>query len=673
MEKIRTNQLIRIAVAALLSSTALSFVRRAHADDKSDSDHSSESPVLLGNVVVTAEKHVATVQSTPISMAVNLGEDLQARGISDFALLAQATPGVSLKSEGPGQTEIEMRGMTSSGGNAPTVGFYFDDIALTAPAGAQNGKVVLSPPLYDMNRIEVLRGPQGTLYGSGSMGGTVKLITNQPDLSGFHGSAQSILSGTEGGGFNHNDNLMLNIPLVQDKLALRLVGTEAHMSGWIDRIVANPFPLVSDDGSTRGDVKAAPIQTRYRNSNADQFYSLRATLLWKASERLSITSSFLYLDEKQNGISAFDSVPGNLAHYQPFDIAEPKSDKETVGSINVNYSFDSFDATLIASYWSRRSIQVEESSEDFNNPNTGTTYASNYGLPNPGYYGPSGSGVVYGREDDPTNQYSGELRFTSKDKSALTWVAGAYFSHYWATWNFKGTSLNPSAYMDLGTFAPATTTDWFDAVSPTTINQYALFGNATYALTSRLKANVGLRLDHYDYKFSSVITGWGSALGAATPSDSGLITQSETVIDPKFNLSYSFDQDLTTYATVAKGFRPGGGNAQYPVTGPYWSAVFAPYNFTGNKWPSSYKSDSVWSYEIGAKSRWLGRRLMVNASLYFEDWNHIQLLALPGDWALNINGNHAKIYGGDIEARAILGRGRTGKSRRPMCSRMSRH
>src|SRR5580700_11183099 len=138
-----------------------------------------------------------------------------------------------------------MRGMTSSGGNSPTVGFYLDDIPLTAPAGAQNGKVVLAPPLYDINRTEILRGPQGTLYGSGSMGGTFKLITNQPDLSGFSGSAESNLSGTEGGGFNHNDNLMLNIPVVQEKLAVRIVATENVTSGWIDRIVANPFPLMS--------------------------------------------------------------------------------------------------------------------------------------------------------------------------------------------------------------------------------------------------------------------------------------------------------------------------------------------------------------------------------------------------------------------------------------------
>jgi iron complex outermembrane recepter protein len=643
----------RNCIVALLCFTALLVSSEGHAESAALVD----SPSAIDEIVVTAQKRSSTIQTTPISITAVSGEDLLARGISNFSSLAQSTPGVSLKSEGPGQTEIELRGMTSSGGNSPTVGFYLDDIPLTAPAGAQNGKVVIDPTLYDLKRIEVLRGPQGTLYGSGSMGGTVRLITNQPNLAALEGTAQSTLSGTEGGGFNHNDSLMLNIPLIQDTLALRVVATEAHTSGWIDRIVGNPFPLVSTNGATRGDVQAAPIEKQYPGSNAEQLYGVRATVLWQPTSRLSITPSFFYQTSNQDGISAFDSLPGTQAHYEPFDIAEPLTDKISVFSLNVNYSFDSFDLTSSTAQWNRRSTQTEDASEDFNNPNTGATFASNNGLPNPGYYGPTGSGVVYGHEDDPSGQFSEELRFASKGSGKLNGVGGVFFSNYAATWNFNGTTLNPSTYMDLGTFAPATTTAWFDAISPTRLIQYAVFGEATYEITSQLKANVGLRYYSYDYRFSSVISGWGSALGAATPSASGLITQSANGVNPKFNLSYEFDNDLMVYSTVAKGFRPGGGNARYPTTGPYWSAVFAPYNFSAGKWPSTYQPDSVWSYEIGEKARFFDRRLTVNASVYYEDWKNIQLEALPGDWALNINGNRANIYGGEIETRAILGGG----------------
>jgi outer membrane receptor protein involved in Fe transport len=644
---------VKITVAALLGGTAIGFALEAHAQTAPVANSST----AISEVVVTAQKRTSTVQNTPVSITAVTGADLQARGVTNFANLAQSTPGVSLKSEGPGQTEIELRGMTSSGGNSATVGFYLNDIPMTAPAGAQNGKVVIDPTLYDLNRVEILRGPQGTLYGSGSMGGTVKLITNQPDPTGYHASAESILSGTQGGGFNHADNFMVNIPLVNDKLALRVVGTEAHTSGWIKRIVSDALPLAADNGSVRGDVADAPASKTYPGSNAEQAYSARASLLWRPTSRLSITPSIFFQSSKQDGISAYDSNPGTETHYQPFDIAEPLTDKITVLSLDVNYSFDSFDVTSSTSQWRRTATQIEDASEDFNNVNTGATYASNNGLANPGYYGATGSGEVSGKEIDPSHQFSEELRFASKGNGPFSWVAGAYYSDYASTWTFDGTTANASTYMDLGTFAPATTTNWFDASSPTTMKQYAVFGDATYAITSKLKANVGVRWYDYSYRFDSVISGWGSALGEATPSDSGLIKLSQNGFDPKFNLSYTFSSDLMVYATIAKGSRPGGGNAQYPTTGPYWSAVFAPYKFSGDKWPSSYKGDAVWSYEVGQKARFFDRRLTVDASLYFEDWSNIQLEALPGDWALNINGNHAKIFGGEIESHAILGAG----------------
>jgi iron complex outermembrane receptor protein len=644
---------MKVSLAVLVSSTAISLAMEAHAQLVADADPSGK----LDDIVVTAQKRASTVQETPISISAVSGDDLQDRGITSVSTLAGSTPGVSLKSEGPGQTEIEMRGMTASGGNSATVGFYLDDIPMTAPAGAQNGKVVIDPTLYDLNRIETLRGPQGTLYGSGSMGGTVKLITNQPNLTEYHATAESVLSGTEGGGFNHNDSFMFNAPLQEGKLALRVVGTEAYTSGWIDRIVAYPFPLPTANGSVRGDVQAAPVTNRYRGSNAEQLYGTRATLTWKPTADWTITPSIFYQTANQNGISAFDSNPGTETRYQPFDVAEPNTDRILVYSLTANKNFDSFDVTSITSQWYRTATQIQDGSEDFNNPNTGMTYAANYGLPNPGYYGASGSGIVYSREVDPSKQFSQELRAASTGDGKLQWVGGVFYSNFSSTWNLYGTSDNPSAYMDQGTGLPATSSVMWDVNSPTSIKQYAVFGEGTYAVTDKLKANVGLRWYSYDYHFSEIFSGWGSALGAATPSNSGLITQSETGINPKFNLSYDFDKDLMVYTTAAKGFRPGGGNAPLPTTGPYWGQVFSAYNYTGTKWPSSYQPDSVWSYEIGEKARFFGHRLTVNASFYYENWNNIQLESLPGDWPMEINGNKATIYGGEVETLVALGGG----------------
>ena len=194
------KQHMKIAIAVLLGSTALAFALKAQAQAQSTAMATAAS-APVEEVIVTAEKRSATVQTTAASIDAVSGVELQDRGITDVDTLLQGTPSVSLKSEGPSQTEIEMRGMTSSGGNSATVGFYLDDLPLTGPANAQNGHVVINPDLYDLNRVEVLRGPQGTLFGSGSMGGTVRLITNEPDPTDYHASAESILSGTDGGSF----------------------------------------------------------------------------------------------------------------------------------------------------------------------------------------------------------------------------------------------------------------------------------------------------------------------------------------------------------------------------------------------------------------------------------------------------------------------------------------
>jgi iron complex outermembrane recepter protein len=636
-------------------STTLLFGAGTQAQSVPDTE--SASP--LAEVVVTAQKRVSTVQNTPISISAVSGDELLARGVVSLAALAQGTPGVSLKSEGPSQTEIEMRGMTSSGGNSATVGLYLDDIPLSGPASAQNGHVVIDPDLYDLNRIEILRGPQGTLFGSGSMGGTVRLITNQPSLSQLQSTAQSVLSGTEGGGFNHKENLMINLPVVDGTLALRVVGSEDHMSGWIDRIVADPFPLVggSPDGTERGDVQSARIQAQHPDSNSYQTYAARVSVLWRPTQDLSVTASYFHTTSTQDGISAYDSVPGTEAHYQPFDIAEPLTDSLTAYSLNVNYSFPGFDLTSSTARWTRNSSQVEEASEAFNNPLEALTYNSNYGLPNPGYYGPIGSGPEHGTEIDPSHQFSEELRVASTGNGRAGWVAGLYSSDFYSLWTFNGTTPNYSSYMDLGTLGRATTPNWFDAYSPTTLRQYAGFGDVTYALTDALKLDVGARVNHYEYRFSSCISGWGSANGAATPSCSGLIELSSTSFDPKFNLSYAFSRDLMTYATVSTGFRPGGGNAAYPTTGSAWGGAFQQQGYTSGKWPATYEPDRVVSYELGEKARMLDRRLTLNASVYYEDWHHIQLEAYPNDWALNINGNYAHIYGVDIDVVADLGAG----------------
>ena len=600
----------------------------------------------LTEIVVTAQKRLTSADKTPISITAVSGADLAARGITSFADLAAGTPGVSIKSMGPGQTEFEMRGMTSSGGNSPTVGFYLDDIPLTSPASAQNGKVVIDPALYDLAQVEVLRGPQGTLYGSSSMGGTIKLVTNKPKLGKWEASGELIGSGTEHGGFNHGENAMINIPL-GDHLALRAVASQSNTSGWIDRIVAGDFPVATNGGATRGDVAAAPVITDHHHSNAQNMVGTRVSLLWKPIDDLTITPMFFYQRTHADGPSDYDSDPGTQAHYQPFDIAEPYTDEIKIGSASVNYHFPAFDLTSATSYWSRKSTMVQDNSENL--PSIGGGFGVT--TDSASYYGNTGTGPIYAFETDPSRQFSEELRATSNGNGRLKWLVGAYFASFKSSWQLVTDIPNPAAF-------GSPTTSVFNLVQPTRIKQYAGFGEANYALTDNLHVTAGLRGYHYQSTLDMVTGGYGSPTGDAT-SITQHVVQKSTGVNPKFDVSYQATPDALVYVTVARGFRPGGGNQPLPSSGPSPIAVPMYAALTGLGYangiaPASYGPDHLWSYELGEKIKLLDRHLRINSSAYYEDWRAIQLEQLPFGFPLFDNVNSAKIYGGEVEVQAVL-------------------
>jgi iron complex outermembrane receptor protein len=618
----------------------------------SESEETKLKDMMIEEIVVTAQKRSSFLEKTPISITAVSGEDMQNRGITNFSTLAAATPGISMKTNGPGQTEFEMRGVTSSGGNSPTVGFYLDDIPMTSPAAAQNGKVVIDPTLYDLNRVEVLRGPQGTLYGSGSMGGTIRLITNQPDLSEFQGSAEAILSGTDGGGFNHNENVMLNLPLIDDRMALRIVASHADTSGWVDRIVLGDFPPPTNGGLTRGNVLAAPVLENNKGSNAEQLAGTRVTLAWKPIDNLTITPSIFYQRITQDGPSAFDSDPGTMAHYQPFSIAEPYSDSITVSSLTVNYKFESFDITSITSNWNRISRQTQDGSENFENgldafPNTRVFYGSN------------GTGPISGTEVDPSHQFSEELRAASSGDGRLSWVAGLFYSNFKSNWELFTRVPNPPAFFQ-------TINDVWILYQPTNIKQSAAFGEATYAITDQLKLTGGLRVYKYQNDIDNSFAGFGEPSGTDTPTQTSL-EQSASGSNPKINLSYEPGEHTLLYATAAKGFRPGGGNQPLPISGPPGSVgpgciepgLVALGYPAGKPAPSTYGPDSLWSYELGEKAQFFNNRLRINSSVFYEIWKQIQLEELPCNYPLFDNANSAHIYGGELEIEALLTTGLT--------------
>lgn len=638
---------VRLVAATLLCTTALGGLAGAQQNPVSPAATVPKSQAktaakpagtAIEEVVVTAEKRASTVQNTPLSITALSGRQMQQAGITTVTQVAETVPGISLRSSGPGQTELEMRGMSSSGGSSPTVGFYLDETPLTPPAASLNGKVVIDPDLFDLARVEVLRGPQGTLYGSGSMGGTIKLLTNPPDTSHYYGQIDTTLAGTVGGGVNPTGKAMVNIPLVTDKAALRIVVEERYVSGWIDRIVDTPFPMPVNPSAScapyldcsRGNVTGAPSRT-IPNVNTELQQSARASLLLKPIEDLTINTTFMFQRIDMGGYNQFDMPPGqsSLAHYQPFDTREPFSDDFKLFSTTANYNLDFATLTSATSYWERDERQSQDASEAI------------YSLLNSFGLSPAGFVPTLFTEEDISNQFSEELRLASTGDSRFKWLVGVFYSRLESI--FRDTNTAPGdAYLSVGG-APANPRGIvYDANNPYHVDQYAVFGEASYKVLNNLTATVGLRYFSYDTKVDESESGIGTTSGNATPTTATYST-SASGITPKFNLSYQPTSNLTFYTEIAKGFRPGGVNLPIPTS--------IGCTLTNEV----YRPDTSWNYELGEKARLFDGRLTVNADVYYIDWSNVQqLINQRCGYPLTQNAGNARSYGPELEISARL-------------------
>ena len=638
--RLSTRVFVKAAVCVLLwESGVTAALARDGAAQQTDGTELTE-------IVVTAERREATVQTTPISITALSGADLQLEGITSAQEIATRVPGLSIASAGPGNAVYQIRGLTSAGGESSTVGFYFDDIPITQPSNASLGKVAIDPDLYDLQRVEVLRGPQGTLYGAGSMGGTIKLIMSSPDVSGLYGSGETIGSGTQSGGANYGQNGMANIPL-NDTTAVRLVGSYMHTSGWIGRVVVPNMQVPSNGGLTRDNVLNVPGSRTYTDVNDEDRYSGRASLLFHPGN-LSVEPTVFYQDIHTGGMTAYDSTPGTLAHYQPYDISEPSSDKFFLSSLPITYDFNGFSITSVSGYWNRHQKQLQDGTEQVQ---------SLFGTPS---FDPALGGIGPAQlfEQNDTHQYSTELRAASTGTGRLTWLVGAFYSQYYTQFNL-GVASAPDAAALLGS------SDLFTGEIATDIKQKAAFAHLTYQITPKLKAEAGAR--YFSYDDTNTLTTGGVAYGAVppTPPQVGVAGGSDSGVNPMFNVSYSPSSNAMIYATASKGFREGGGNYPIPTdnASPLGPGCLADLKAIGrNGAPLQYGPDSVWNYEIGEKSQFFKNRLQVNADAYYLRWSSVQSfvpLAAPEPCNMYFtdNGANATVKGGELEVQALLATG----------------
>ena len=581
----------------------------------------------LEDIIVTAEKRSESLEKVPMSIVAYSGQTLAEIGVQDFSSLAARIPGVTLNSAGPGRSSYSIRGVASVGGNSPTTGLYVDETPIL-PSGGDGAVASVDPDLFDLARVEVLRGPQGTLYGASSMGGTIRLITNQPELARTDGAVRVEGSDTQHGSGNLRLDGMYNVPLIEDRVALRVVGTYKDFSGFIDREIGvwapnpgaqPPYPVSP----------AVPISV-VRGVNTERLYSLRTLLKIAVSDAFTVTPSVWVQDLQMGGPPDYD-VPtgqsgGPLIQARPANVSEAYSDRFVLSNLTMTYDLSWGSLLSSTSYMHRQETTPDDQTE-----------ALEINIPQ-GQFVPSVYAPIV-----TTRELTEELRLAFNPAGwALSGVAGAYFNntnrHYFVdflTPNYAALFSNsPSSapYLPLSDVNYSQHGDY----SP---KQSAVFAELNYAITSQWKATAGLRW--YDLQYTAVRYEDGWSNGGPTLSTG---TAKNTGFNPKAELSYQATDEQLYYVSASRGVRPGGVN----------TSNLAQKGCGQDYGP--YQPDSLWDYEAGAKTRWLNGAVTLNGAAYYIKWSDVQQgKTLPCSYQITENAGSAVVHGGELEIEALLG------------------
>ena len=614
----------------------------------------------LSEVVVTAEKRSESQQSVPLSMTTFSSAALQEKSVNTFFDYATKVPNLAFASTGDGvgtARTISIRGI--SGDNVTAM--YIDETPLPDS---------LDPRVLDIDHIEVLRGPQGDLYGARSMGGTVRIITRQADFENFSATVHGGVSDTEHTDQpNYTGDAVVNIPLIKDKIALRVSGFYDEEAGYFKRsYCTNPatvgiscFPL-----STTG-------ITTVNNVGAIDTSGGSVTLAIEATDTLTITPRIMVQRANYNGfpLADFNTTPGNgygfpvpatgasppaemeptsLTQARMFNTPEGGTDRWDLYSVGVHWTTDVGELVSSTAYFDRRVDETENEAEFL----WAAVTSGAGGSPEP-------SSI---EEIKSYQRFVEEVRWASSVKGPVQFVAGAYYSDFHGAIPYAAdypgatlpgldaTLLGPGA----GTLTPGYPDLVFKQSFHTDIQEPALFGNVTYAFTDALKATLGLRW--YTVKTTSSGYEEGLVTGGGDPVTSPEISTTERGVNPKLELDYHIDADHMVYGLASKGFRPGGlvpvVPAGEPGTGAY--CVQSLHNIDPNITLAdtrSFKSDSLWNYEIGTKTSWLDHRVTFDAAAFYIDWKHLQqeiLLSCGFQYTANVGAATSK--GGEMELRA---------------------
>jgi iron complex outermembrane recepter protein len=590
----------------------------------------------LEEIVVTATRREESISRVPISITAINQDAIDQKGIKDFSDIVRFTPGVAFDSSQTNQ--ISIRGISSSGGSG-TTGIYIDDTPIQVRNLGFNSDDTLVK-LFDLDRVEVLRGPQGTLFGAGSEGGTVRYITVQPSLTETSIYAKGETSYTQGGAPSYESGLAVGTPVIDGVFGIRFSAWYRRDGGWIDRIDPTTLQLVD------------------ANANRDGTAALRLAGLWQPNDALRITPSILYQNSQRNDVTIYwpeYSNPGANSYVSADPTARPEPDVFYLPALNVQADLGPTRLISTTSYFHRDEISGYD----------GTLYNLGYYQSQLPAYGNAagmaafplldGSGVHlppgltdYRSPASVTNtqrNLTQEFRLQSTDPAArLSWTVGAFYSldrqfsleeihdpmadtlfnqlFGYPIAEFFGTPLNPN-----GTSVLPMGDSYFNQLLSFD-RQIAGFGEANFKVTDTLKLTAGVRVSKDSYSIESLSGGpQNSGPRAGTQSNS------ETPVTPKAGIEWQADPNDLYYFTYSKGFRPGGGNPSIPYDPTFQNpTIGCTQDFQNlglkNGAPSTFKSDTVQSFEVGAKNN-IDNRIRLATSIYYIKWNNIQEDVVP--------------------------------------------
>ncbi|MFN2633173.1 MAG: TonB-dependent receptor, partial [Thermoanaerobaculia bacterium] len=591
---------------------------------------------IAEEVTVTAMKREETILNTPVSVAAPTEEVLRERGVDSLEGVAANVAGFSVQNLGPGQNQVSMRGVSSGQiardqpGVKEGVGAYLDESVISLS--------LFTPDidLFDMNRVEVLRGPQGTLFGSGSESGTVRYITNQPELGAtrFFGElAGSTISGGNQGG---NAKFGINAPL-GSTAALRIVGYYDRFAGYTDAVQPNL--------SVKKDV------------NTGDRTGVRAAVEIAPDDRLTIIPRLVYQKVKMDGWNRRDAFnilanpftttrpPVRLGERQIFtQIDEPFNDKFFLGDVNARYNFGDVALTSVTSY-THRDIDVVRDAGALTSSITG----GSFGLP-PSVYN------LNSPLDDATkaNAWTQELRLSGgKADSRFNWVVGGFYGNSKRAYSQQLLVSGYEALVPSGDFVNTRTVAPRDVLFYSNLHykldQFALFGEGTLAVTDKFNLTAGLRYYHFSEDKEQIFDGIFGAGANGKPQSQPGSTKADGIA-PRFIASYKVTDSTNLNAQVSKGFRLGGVNDPLNVN---LCTAQDKVTFGGRE---NWKDEKAWNYEIGSKSRLFGGRGSFNLSAFYVDINDLQATVTAGSCSSRVifNVPRARSVGGEVEFAAAV-------------------